>query len=149
MVKNILNEGLPINLIVVNGKNKISKYKIARYIRKRNIYNVLNLGFVDNIEKLMNASDIIISRSGAVSTSEAMAMRLPMILREKAIINEKLNKLIFINQNVAVGMNKLKDAGGLVKELYNNPEKLYTMSQAEENIFQPNGIEEISKFIIE
>jgi len=149
MLKNILKEHLPINIIVVNGKNQKSKAKIEKYLRKKNIYNVTNLGFVNNVEKLMNASDVIISRSGGGSVSEAICMGLPMILREKAIINEKLNKIIFINQNMAVGMRKITDAGFLVKDLFTNPAKLEEMTTNEEKFFKKNGIVDISNFIIE
>ena len=40
------------------------------------------LGFVKNIDEIMKMSDVIITKPGGISITEAMACRLPIVIRE-------------------------------------------------------------------
>ena len=55
---------------LVNGKNEKNRAKIEKYLTKHNIHNVINLGFVNNINELMSASDIAFARGGGAGISE-------------------------------------------------------------------------------
>ncbi|MBQ3047999.1 MAG: hypothetical protein IJD48_03180 [Clostridia bacterium] len=148
LIKNILKYNPDCQVICINGRNEKTKARIDKYIEKSKITNILNLGFVNNIEECMSSCDLLVSKPGGNFLSEAVCLERPLILREKAIINEQVNKQLFISKNMAVGMNKITDAGKLVLDLKNNPKKLKEMSKACQKFFEKNGIENITNFIL-
>ena len=67
------------NLLVVCGKNENTRSELQTVRCPDNIK--LNIyGFITNIHALMDASDILISKAGGLTSSEAMAKSLPMLI---------------------------------------------------------------------
>ena len=148
LLKSILKKKLDINIIVINGKNKITYNKIDSYLQKNKITNVINLGFVNNIDQYMKASDLIISRCGGCGISEILALGKPFIIREKLIINEKINKKMFIDLGCALGIDKISQIGNKVEYIVNNPLIFNSMKENIKKLQQKNSAEQIVDFLI-
>lgn len=154
LLKNLLslktvNKQEEIKFVVINGKNIKNFNKINKYISKNKISNVLNLGFVTNIESYMRASDIIITRCGSSCLTECISLKVPFIMREKMILNEELNKNLFINLKCGLGMRSINDAKDKAQLLLDNPD-LY--SQMQKNIISvqhPYSSAKIVELLIE
>ena len=70
---------LPAQMIVVTGRNRALRAELER--EKANFRMPTQvLGFVDNMPELMRASDMIVTKAGPGSITEAMACDLPIIL---------------------------------------------------------------------
>jgi processive 1,2-diacylglycerol beta-glucosyltransferase len=69
----------PIQLFIVCGKNKKLK-KQLEWELKGSKHDVRIMGYCENIHELMAVSDLMISKPGGVTTSEAMAMELPLLI---------------------------------------------------------------------
>ena len=68
-----------LQIVCVCGRNKkeLSRVeKVAASARHR----IKALGFVDNVDLVMDAADVIVSKPGGLSTSEAFAKHLPIIV---------------------------------------------------------------------
>jgi processive 1,2-diacylglycerol beta-glucosyltransferase len=72
-------QGTQFNLLVVCGKNEKALTEVQSIRFPANV-NPHIFGFVNNIDKLMDASDILISKAGGLTSSEAMAKALPMLI---------------------------------------------------------------------
>ncbi len=70
---------LPAQLIVVTGRNRALRAELE-HERARFRMPTWVLGFVDNMPDLMRASDMVVTKAGPGSISEAMACGLPIIL---------------------------------------------------------------------
>lgn len=148
LLKYLQKVSYPIQILCVNGKNKKRELKIEKYIKKHGITNIYNYGFVTNVEVFMRASDVIFSRGGGVTITEATDSILPIICREKAINNEKINKEIFIEKGMALGLNKLSESYKKVNYLIENPQKLEEMKKNIEKFRKPNATSEITDYVI-
>lgn len=148
IVKNLVKSGLNIKIISICGRNQKQKYKIDEFIKKHNISNVINLGFCTNLDLVFAASDVVITRGGALGLTEQINLGVPFILREKLIINERINRDIFCNLNMAKAMKKISDAPKIVEELKNNPKKLEDMRKNIQNFCKHNSTEKFVDFII-
>jgi processive 1,2-diacylglycerol beta-glucosyltransferase len=62
-------------LLVVCGSNK----NLYDNLAKKNYRNVRIFGFVDFMQKLMKASDVIVTKAGGLTVTESLAMGLPMV----------------------------------------------------------------------
>lgn len=70
---------LPAQMVVVTGRNRALRAELER--EKAHFHMPTQvLGFVDNMPELMRASDIVVTKAGPGSISEAMACELPIIL---------------------------------------------------------------------
>jgi processive 1,2-diacylglycerol beta-glucosyltransferase len=75
---NLQRLDLDFQVIAVCGRNKMLADKLER-LRKVLDKKVFVYGFSDEVDKLMAASDIMISKSGGVTVSESLAAGLPVI----------------------------------------------------------------------
>jgi len=113
-------------LIVLAGKNA-QALKALQELSLRHPGRLLPQGFTDKVERLMACSDLVITKPGGLTTSECLAMSLPMIVNAPIPGQEERNADYMLEQGVAL---KAFDAVTLeyrVSHLLNNPEKLRTM----------------------
>lgn len=89
--KILVNKNYDINIIFACGKNKALKLKCEEYIHKKNIKNVLVLGFTKDIYNLINISDIVITKPGSNAINDAILLKKPTILLPPTNSSEKFN----------------------------------------------------------
>jgi len=86
-------------VVCICGSNKKAKQTIDDIYWKK---NVVNIGFADNVHEYMDASDLIITKPGGLTTSEAMAKGLPMILMNPIPGQEDRNLQLLVNSGAAM-----------------------------------------------
>lgn len=148
LLKNILKTKGEYQVIIVCGKNKKSKQQIEKYIAKHKISNVMCLGFVDNINELMCASDVAFARGGGAGISECFYSNLPIIFRKGLIINERENKDIFVKNGCGFEIRHDKDIEKICQNLIDNQDIITKMQQNIVKFKKDRPIEAIAKFII-
>ncbi|MEG6615725.1 glycosyltransferase [Peptococcaceae bacterium 1198_IL3148] len=90
-------------LIVVCGKNTSLKDKINKLLAKIS-GNIQVYGFVNNIHELMKASDLMITKAGGLTCSEALAVGLPLLIIDPIPGQEERNAEFLVNQGAAVNV---------------------------------------------
>lgn len=106
---------LPVNMIVVAGKNQRMKKSLDTLAQIKNNMNFVPLAYVNNMNELIAASDVVAGKAGASTFMEAVFMNKPMIFTEWAayndwyIINFALeNQLGWYCPNIVAFLNILK-----------------------------------------
>lgn len=87
------------------------------------------LGFINVIERVMAASDLAITKPGGLTTSECLAVGLPMIVVSPIPGQEERNADFLLENGAAL---KACDAGALawrVRQLLDNPQRLLHLRQ--------------------
>ncbi|UCD55230.1 MAG: glycosyltransferase [Candidatus Omnitrophota bacterium] len=74
-------------------------------------------GFVDNVDELMAASDILISKSGGITVTEALNAALPMVVIDPIPGQEMRNYRFLEKHTAALKIKTPKDIAGVMKEL--------------------------------
>lgn len=147
LVKQLMPLQEEIDLVCICGKNKKNKKKLEKFVAKKKLTNVRVMGFVDNVEAFMSASDCLVTVSGAVSLTEALYKNIPIIIRENMHINSKLNADFFAEKGCALALGKLKDISSSILYLKNNPQIIENMKSAQNSIVNRNAAEDIADFI--
>ncbi|MHB9057090.1 MAG: MGDG synthase family glycosyltransferase [Paludibacteraceae bacterium] len=88
IVSALCNSELPIQLITICGRNTNLQNKLLGMETK--IVNRV-LGYVENVSALMDASEILVSKAGPCTLYEAFASRLPIIIIDAILGQEKGN----------------------------------------------------------
>ncbi len=139
IIKQLLKAKTPLQIVSICGKNKKQYELVEKLILKKKLKNVLNLGFCTCLEKVFSAGDIVFSRGGGGGLTEQINIHIPFVLREKLIINEKINKQLFAEMGLGLAMNKISQAPKIVDYLYENPDKLKEMSEKSKEFCKPHS----------
>jgi processive 1,2-diacylglycerol beta-glucosyltransferase len=78
-VRSLARADDPLTLVVIVGKNRRLAARVAEEARRHSA-DVRVLGFVENVFDWMHAADVLVTKPGGLSTSEALAADLPLIL---------------------------------------------------------------------
>jgi 1,2-diacylglycerol 3-beta-galactosyltransferase len=100
-VQAISQARLPVQLIVVTGRNK-RLYTYLQRMRPKLHVPAKILGFVSNMPDLMHAADIIVTKAGPGTICEALACDLPVILSGYVPGQEEGNVRYVVEQQVGV-----------------------------------------------
>ncbi|WP_035101099.1 MGDG synthase family glycosyltransferase [Aneurinibacillus terranovensis] len=117
-----------INLIIVCGHNETLRKKLVRE-SKYSKHHVLITGYVNCISEFMAISDLMITKPGGVTTSEAISSQLPMLLYKPIPGQEVDNANFLVRSGVAIQAYDGKDLIGLLQEILVKPAVLFYMKR--------------------
>lgn len=108
---NDLNNSLQV--IFVTGTNK-KLFKELQLLGKSSRHNVKVVGYTRNVYRLMTAADLLISKPGGLTCSEALAMNLPLVIFNPIAGHEEENAVYLEENGLAYWA---KDADELIQVL--------------------------------
>ena len=100
---------------------------------------LIPFGFVDNMHELMAASDFIVTKSGGLTSSECLAMGLPMIIWNPIPGQEERNADYLLENGVALRANSAANLVFKVRKLAGEGERLEKMSEAARRLSRPDA----------
>ena len=139
--------GLDFQILAVCGINKRLQ-KILAKKGKRYKKKMLVFGLTENVDELMEISDVIITKPGGLTTSEALAKNLPMIIIHPIPGQETKNTDFLLQQGVALRAEDEDDVAVLMQELFSNSVKLDEMRRKADLIKKPNSATDIAQLIL-
>ena len=140
-----LNTDTDFQIICVCGSNAKAKAEIDSLALRR---RVLNLGYVDYVDRLMDAADCIVTKPGGLTTSEALAKRLPMIIVNPIPGQETRNTEFLLNSGAAVSVNKMCTLEELVCRLFESESRLAAMRMCIDELRRPNSTQDVCEFVM-
>lgn len=134
-----------LQLLVVCGSNQRMKETIDECVWSKKIFCY---GFVDNVDVMMDASDMIITKPGGLTTSEAFAKGLPMITMNPLPGQEDKNLAFLVNNGAAIAVNSEFTIADAMYLLLTNKWRIAHMRESVERIGKPNATEDLYEFTI-
>jgi processive 1,2-diacylglycerol beta-glucosyltransferase len=95
--------------------------------------------FVRVVPELMCVSDVLISKAGGLTTSEALAMELPMIIFHPIPGQEYANRDYLVHEGAAMCANSMKELGTALDRVCSNPGLLEEMRAEIRRIRRPEA----------
>lgn len=127
-------------IISVCGNNREAKESVdALHTKKR----LLNFGFTKEIPLLMDAADVIITKPGGLTTSEALVKKLPIIICNPIPGHEQRNANFLLNNGVAMAVDAHTHIEDVLYQLLHSPSRLTGMRTAIDAIAKPNSTEDL------
>ncbi len=131
-------------ILAVCGNNE----KMLKKLRDKNYgENVRIYGFTNEVDILMDAADCIVTKPGGLTTSEAMAKKLPMILVNPIPGQEERNLEFFINNGVALSVTKTFTIDEALYFLFSNKSRIELINRQLDVIAKPHASENLAKFV--
>ncbi|NQT46703.1 MAG: glycosyltransferase [Candidatus Omnitrophica bacterium] len=138
---------LKLQLLVVCGHNKALYERMVSRWGSDGMVRIY--GFVDNMHELMSASDVIITKSGGLTTSEALAKGLPMVIIAPVPGQETRNCGVVVDSNTALMAGDVQQASEIIKDITINKGRLELLRRSAEEISKPRAAEEIARLALE
>ncbi|WP_199032943.1 glycosyltransferase, partial [Ralstonia sp. ASV6] len=125
-------------LIALAGKNQTMLEALQR-VAQRHPGRLFPQGFTHQVERLMACADLVITKPGGLTTSECLAMQLPMIVNSPIPGQEERNADFLLEQGVAL---KAIDDAALefrIQALLKEPDRLTAMRHKIAPLGRPNA----------
>jgi len=142
--RQIANSHLPVELIVVCGRNHTVKGSLESMNPRVPVHV---LGFVNNIPELMSAADVLVTKAGPGTICEAFIAGLPILLYD-AVPGQEEGNVDYVVENGAgawcpLPWSVLKQ----LKQWLNEPGALRKARQASSSLARPNSALDIARAI--
>lgn len=134
-------------LIALAGKNLRLLTELQK-LEKEYHRKIFPMGYTHSIDRVMAASDLAITKSGGLTTSECLAMGLPMIIVSPIPGQEERNADFLLEHGAAL---KAYDEAGLefrVKALLKDRDKLSAMRESARRLGKGNAAENILNLVV-
>jgi processive 1,2-diacylglycerol beta-glucosyltransferase len=138
---------LPVHIVVLCGKNE----KMTEMATKlsANTDKIIIFGMAKDMDELMRVSDVLISKAGGITVSEATACALPIIMFRPYPGQEIYNRDYLINHNAGFLANKPKDVYEQVKSICENRERLTDMKKNSRSVGRPEAAQAVCQAVLE
>ncbi len=145
MVKSLDLLPFPCQMVVVTGTNRsLMHWMRAQRFRQR----VVPMGFVNDVPALMDIATLLISKPGGLTTSEALAKQLPIVMVNPIPGQEVYNARFLLSKRVAVQAGSPATVRQTVRDLLENPEQLAAMRLAAAKLMRPFAADAVARLAL-
>jgi processive 1,2-diacylglycerol beta-glucosyltransferase len=130
--------GLPLQVLVVAGHDRPLRQRLEGLKRKLAL-TVQVFGWTDAVPELMAVADLLVTKPGGLTTSEALAARLPMVLTYPIPGPEERHVRYLVQHGVAIEARTTEQIPQLVYRLLSSPEKLEEMRRQAREWSRPDA----------
>jgi len=114
-----------------------------RAVSVRSPHRMQVFGYVNNVEELMTVSDLLITKAGGVTVTEALAKRLPMLLYGSIPGQEESNTEFLVDQGAVLAADTPAEVERQLERLLADPERLTAMRLVAAGLSRPDAAEVI------
>ncbi|CDI48347.1 1,2-diacylglycerol 3-glucosyltransferase [Clostridium tetani 12124569] len=142
-----INEG--IQIIVIAGNNKKLYYELLSYRhslgKDRTSYII---GFTDKVNKYMQASDLLLTKPGGLTITEALVSSIPLALFSPIPGQEEKNAEFLLTNNLAVDLGDGSNTKDIIEDLLKDKSKLSNIKENQRKFSKPDVGKNIYNLIL-
>jgi processive 1,2-diacylglycerol beta-glucosyltransferase len=144
LYESVMEAEVPLEVVVVTGRNAEAKARLeARAPPAR--HRVTVLGFTRKVDELMRAADLLVSKPGGMTVSEALAVGLPLVIVDPVPGQEERNSDFLLENGAAVKCNHLLTMGRKVGDLLRDPGRLAQLRAAARRLGRPGAAFDVAQ----
>lgn len=136
---------IDFGIVTVCGHNQKLKERIDALKTRKKIYS---FGFTKKVDVLMDACDCIITKPGGLTTSEALAKQIPMLMNNPIPGQEDRNVEFLLNAGAAMKISRTNPLDEAVYQMFINDEHRRLMQENMKLLAKPNAADDLVEFVI-
>jgi processive 1,2-diacylglycerol beta-glucosyltransferase len=130
-------------IVALCGRNERLRRRIAALPRPA--AGVLQaLGFVDRVSDVMSVADLVVTKSGGISTAELAALGKPVVVSGSIPGQEERNADALTEAGAAIRALTPEEVRWRVGQLLDDPDRLRDMARASKAFGRPNAAAEVA-----
>ena len=142
--RRILESPVPLQLIVVAGRNGALRRRLEE-IDCPSRHQQKIIGFTDQMNELMGAADLVVSKPGGLSTSESLACGAAMLLIDPIPGQEMRNSDYLLENGAAIKVNNLSSLSFKLTALLSEPRRLEGMRGNAKRLGRPHAAFDVAE----
>ncbi len=148
VVRQLLQVDRDFQAIIVCGRNEEMQNEIVELLKDRpSDFRVL--GYSKDMSDFMSVASILLSKPGGMTTAEAVACGLPMMILDPIGGQEERNADVLLEAGAAVKCTEVTLVAHKLRRLLDDPERLRQMAQNARKLGRPNAASEIARIVLE
>lgn len=118
-----------VQVIMFCGTNEKIKIKCEELIKENKYKNVTVLPFTNDVNNLLNVSDLVVTKPGGLAITECLELKKPMMLIPGAGGPENHNAKFLISKGVAINNKNLIIFSKNIKKIMKSPRMIMNMNK--------------------
>lgn len=148
IIEGLLRSDVEATLVVVAGRNT-SMVENLRDLRSTERLDLRVLGYVDYVDDLLAASDVVITKAGGLIVSEALARGAPLVVIDPIPGQEEWNADYVVSCGAGVQLRMCESVPGAVAGLLRRPAVLDDMRRCATAAAHPRAAIDIAERVID
>ena len=147
LVESLLAVRSDVQIVVVCGKNEELKARVMAVAKAapKDGHPLHVLGFTTEMDEYMAAADLLVGKPGGLTTSEALARGLVMVIVNPIPGQEERNSDHLLEEGAAIRCNNLPVLAYKIDRLLDDPERLAAIRANVHRMARPNAAVDIVK----
>lgn len=142
-VRALAAASVPVMPVVIAGKNRRLERRFVEEAR-RDGADVRVLGFVENVFDWMHAADVLVTKPGGLTTSEALAARLPLVLLRPLPGQEERNARYLVSRGAALRARNARELVRVVDGVLHDAATAQRVRDAAATLAHPHAAEAVA-----
>ncbi len=138
LYRTLLDVEVPCQFVVVTGRNEKVRQQLQA-VPCPDRHRAQVMGFTDQIDELMGAADLVVSKPGGLTTSETLARGAAMVIVNPIPGQESRNSDFLLENGAAIKANNLATLGAKVGRLLKDPDRLATLKANARRLGRPRA----------
>jgi processive 1,2-diacylglycerol beta-glucosyltransferase len=142
LFRSLLDVEVPLQVVTVAGRNEKLK-GLLQQVEVPGRHRVQVIGFTKQIDELMAVADLVVSKPGGLTTSEALASGTPMVVVNPIPGQESRNSDFLLENGAAIKVNNAATLAYKVTALLNEPARLQRLRDNARRVARPRAAFEV------
>ncbi len=147
MAEGLLRSGLRGVLVIVAGRNRGLQAELSDLTSSPQL-QLRTLGFIDYVDDLVVASDVVVTKAGGLTVSEVLGRATPMVIIEPIPGQEESNADYLAAVGAAISIRLPEHVPFAVTRLLNDPARLAQMRETAASAARPRAALDIVEAIL-
>ncbi|MFZ1935554.1 MAG: glycosyltransferase [Thermoguttaceae bacterium] len=148
LFESILRVETPVELVVVAGRNAELKTRLEQIaVPPRHLAHVF--GFTTAMDELMAAADLVVSKPGGLTTSEALARGTPMAIVNPIPGQESRNSDFLLENAAAIKLNNVATLPYKLDQLLAAPDRLAQLTANAKRLGRPRAAFDVAQAVLD
>lgn len=148
VVRQLLQLDRDFQAVVVCGRNAAMKAGIEEMVKGRE-EDFRVLGYTGDMAGLLGVADILLSKPGGMTTAEALARGVPMVILDPIGGQEERNADVLLEAGAAVKCSEATLVAHKLRRLLDDPARLAAMAARARELGRPNAASDIARIVID
>ena len=139
---------VPLEIVVVAGRNEEARKQLEQ-VEVPSRHRAQTLGFTDQMDELMAVADIVLSKPGGLTTSEALARGAAMAIVNPTPGQESRNSDFLLENGAAIKVSNIATLPHRLTQLLREPERLAQLKANSRRLGKPQAAFEVARRALE
>jgi processive 1,2-diacylglycerol beta-glucosyltransferase len=141
--RSVLDVRMPLQVVVVTGRNEAARRRLAAVPVGHHAAQVL--GYTEQIDELFAAADLVVTKPGGLTTAEALARGVGMVIVNPVPGQEERNSDYLLENGAAIKVNHLPTLAHKLEAVLRDPAALDRLTANAKRLARPRAAFDVAE----